>query len=455
MPGIEPAKSSTEPRIAHVSIRNFKSIKSLELDLPDFAVFVGPNGAGKTNLIQALALLGDIVDTGSSDPARDAGWADIIRREKKPARSGLALGASVRVPGRWLRRRAMISPRGREGASTPDVVVDVSVTLTGRKDNPRVEIGKEKLILRLELDSRPLLTVSSEGGLPPSVESDADPVLDELFGTPKGQSTAELLRDLFGPNRIELLLGGGTPFDDERRFLRLVGPSRGYRLPWAQAVTRATSVQRFRLDATSLRADSSAELRGRFNLDATGIGLAAAVARLRGFDDKPTRAFGPILHALQGVYGRIEDIRPIRIAAGRLSLQFRERGISDPIDQTGVSDGVLHALALLIALHTGDSGVLAIEEPENAIHPWSVRALMDYAQGVGRQLLLTTHSETVVNAIRDPRALFIVEQGDDGTHVVPAKSRESALDSILVESGQQLGDIWMDGSLGGVPGSEP
>lgn len=453
MPEHSSLRPDARPRLTHLTVRNFKSIKNLDLDLPSFGVFVGPNGAGKTNLIQAMSLLGDILDAGSSDPARDAGWSEIIRREKKPARSGLTLGARVMVPDRWLRHR--IPPSRRVPEDGRAIVIDVSVTLGGRKESQRVEILKEVLTLRAGEDPRVVFSATAEGPSAPIIEVFDDSSLAEFLGTPKGQSVGTLLGDLFGPHQLELVLRGDAQADEERRFLRLFGPSRGYRLPWTQAVTRATSVQRFRLDATSLRSDSPAELRGRFLLDATGRGLAAAVAKLRGLDVKPSKEFESTLGTLRRVYSRIEDVRPVRITSGRLSLQFKERGISEPLDQSAVSDGVLHALALLIALRGREEGILAIEEPENAIHPWSVRAIIDHAQRSGRQSFLTTHSETVVSAIADPSALFIVEQTDEGTVVEAAPSRERAISSILQESGQRLGDVWMDGSLGGVPGDHP
>ena len=72
----------------------------------------------------------------------------------------------------------------------------------------------------------------------------------------------------------------------------------------------------------------------------------------------------------------------------------------------------------------------------------------------GRQILLTTHSETVVNAVKDTAALYIVENHpQNGTSVTPANKCEEALDSILSESGQKLGDVWLDGTVGGVPES--
>jgi predicted ATPase len=139
-------------------------------------------------------------------------------------------------------------------------------------------------------------------------------------------------------------------------------------------------------------------------------------------------------------------------------LLFKEQGISEQLGQSSISDGVLHALALLVALHqdaTGRTGLLAIEEPENAIHPWPLRKLVAHAQRSIRQIILTTHSETVVNAVSDAENLYVAENDDKkGTVIVRATEREAALKSILDESGQRLGDVWLDGTLGGVPGVE-
>ena len=43
--------------ISKVSIRNFKSLRDVHVDLERFTVFVGPNASGKTSILQALDLL--------------------------------------------------------------------------------------------------------------------------------------------------------------------------------------------------------------------------------------------------------------------------------------------------------------------------------------------------------------------------------------------------------------
>ena len=45
--------------IESISIKNFKSIKLAEVNLPSFGAIVGNNAVGKTNLLQALSFIKD------------------------------------------------------------------------------------------------------------------------------------------------------------------------------------------------------------------------------------------------------------------------------------------------------------------------------------------------------------------------------------------------------------
>ncbi len=448
-----------------LELRNFKSVKELRCRMRPFMVLVGPNGAGKTNIVRALELFGELLQRGTTDPAREQGWDQLIRREKKPARAGLSFMVELPLPKDVLERphrQHLKAPH--QGSGTADqesspVSVEVSLTLAGTVDADEVKVTRESFALRhggesfsVRADAEgvhvapgrdPLLWSGVTGGARFIAHSAAKPVDSEA-------SAKETFTNYFSQGALEE--------EPERRVLRILNLQRFY-LPWMTYVAQSCTVSRLRLDASMLRSDSRfKEPAARDILGPEGEGLAAAVDRLKGHGATPAPRFQRVLAALQRVYPRIEDVIPHRIQPGRLTLLFKERGISENLGQSNVSDGVLHALALLVMLEGGSrGGVLAIEEPENAIHPWSLRSMIERAQEVhNRQVLITTHSETVVNAVKDPDSLFIVENDDvKGTTVEPARDRETALDTILKETGQKLGDLWMGGSLGGVPTSEP
>ena len=75
-------------RIRHVKIRNFRSIREIDLDVPDMLVLLGPNNHGKSNILSALEF--GLTTAGKPSPAdlcafRDAGerslWVEMTFAE--------------------------------------------------------------------------------------------------------------------------------------------------------------------------------------------------------------------------------------------------------------------------------------------------------------------------------------------------------------------------------------
>lgn len=422
---------------------NFKSIKSLEVDLLPFMVLVGPNGAGKTNFVQALELLGSILERGSIDPVRDLGYDEIIRRERKPARAGLQLAATFRSS----HHQVTSLRRTSAPAGAPDRQFRLTVRFVIRGSVRADELHLDREEVRLETETSHLeIKLATAGPLCNFVGD--DDFLD--------------LVQLVMPS---LVRGRPPPAKDYLPQLREVTAAlneesaRGWPLVprlVPKRLAAEASVTRIRLDSSTLRSDASTSERRRSVIGPAGEGLALAVDRLRGHhENKPAPPFTELLAQLNRVYPRIEDVIPVRVQPGRLALTFKERGISDPLGQSNVSDGVLHALAILLAVNPKfrTPGILAIEEPENAVHPWPLRRIIEGAQGeAGRMLVITTHSPEVVNAIAHPDSLFVVEQSnDDGTTITAVRDKEAAIDSILSDSGKRLGELWTEGGLGGVP----
>ncbi|MFQ6075055.1 MAG: AAA family ATPase [Candidatus Bathyarchaeia archaeon] len=47
-------------RLEKITVRNYKSLKNLTLDLGNFNVLIGPNNSGKTNILDCLSFLSDV-----------------------------------------------------------------------------------------------------------------------------------------------------------------------------------------------------------------------------------------------------------------------------------------------------------------------------------------------------------------------------------------------------------
>jgi predicted ATPase len=121
-----------------------------------------------------------------------------------------------------------------------------------------------------------------------------------------------------------------------------------------------------------------------------------------------------------------------------------------------MSDGLLLFIGLAVAaqLKQGQEGILAIEEPERGIHPRRLRDLVDHLLRLtqsGTQVVLTTHSPTLLDEFRDtPESVLIFDRDDTGTHVTRLSDRKEWAEEL--QKGMPLGDLWYSGVLGGVPG---
>ncbi|HYF42373.1 MAG TPA: AAA family ATPase [Ramlibacter sp.] len=95
------------------------------------------------------------------------------------------------------------------------------------------------------------------------------------------------------------------------------------------------------------------------------------------------------------------------------------------------SDGTLRLIGFLWALQEGD-GLLLLEEPELSLNdaitehiPLMIdRVLRLRKKGFLRQILSTTHSDTLIGAVPDVRSILLLEPGDNGTSVRTANREE-------------------------------
>lgn len=442
--------------LQQIEIWNYRSIRHAAVSLQRFMVLVGPNGAGKTNFVTALDLLGRIVQRATIRPLLEQGYDAVILREKKPARAGLWFTFRVHVPGSVV-ARTVLQSYGKNVRVRGAFAVEVEGTLgfSGSITASSVSIAKEVLQVRGP-DGAITISVAAGGEVDVSTDGKAQMVSKLVASSLVGH---RLLREAkSGPLRVVREFYAGQGISDPAQ-LKIINWQR-LNAPWMRHVRDSLRVKVLRPEAGVLREESLyASAAADADLGSRGDHLAAAVAKLRGLTTKPRPGFLPILNALRAINPDLEDIWVDSVPPGRLILKFKERGIAQALTSDAVSDGVLHALALLIGIENRGSqpGILAIEEPENAIHPWALRVLLKRAEAkaaAAAQIILTTHSATLVNAVEKPESLFIVDKSDGKTAIVPATEKDHVLRSVLQESGQELGEVWLGGSLGGVP-SEP
>ena len=135
-----------------------------------------------------------------------------------------------------------------------------------------------------------------------------------------------------------------------------------------------------------------------------------------------------------------------------LNARFYRRGSEQPSWITDEATGMLQMLVLLCCVAgTEDGGVVAIDEPENGLHPYAQRAFLRRARQWANQhhvtVLLATHSLVLLDEFSSqPEAVFVMKAPDEGEPTMP-----TALDQLCNPdwlAGFQFGDLYEQGEIG-------
>lgn len=154
-----------------------------------------------------------------------------------------------------------------------------------------------------------------------------------------------------------------------------------------------------------------------------------------------------ILEKIRDLYPEIDDF-DVTIADGRVQLFLTEGDFIIPAPR--LSDGTLRYLCLLAILCNPEPPrLICIEEPELGLHPDLLPSIADLLKSASArtQLIVTTHSEILVNCLTsEPESVVVCdkENGCSSMHRLNSYDLEAWLDKY------RLGDLWITGKLGGV-----
>ncbi|MGA3040146.1 MAG: AAA family ATPase [Bryobacteraceae bacterium] len=146
---------------------------------------------------------------------------------------------------------------------------------------------------------------------------------------------------------------------------------------------------------------------------------------------------------------RFEDVK-VRVGEGLARTFLREAGLSEMLSGIRMSDGTLKFLCLLAVLfHPKPAPLVCIEEPELGLHPDALRLVAEMLVEASErtQLIITTHSEALVDALSDrPESVLVCERDfDNGTQF--KRLAQDQLDEWLQH--YPLGELWRKGEIGG------
>ena len=130
------------------------------------------------------------------------------------------------------------------------------------------------------------------------------------------------------------------------------------------------------------------------------------------------------------------------VKIGRTKLSFNQ-----------LSEGTFRALALLFYLLTKKDGLLLIEEPEVCVHHGLLKSVIEAvkAHAQNKQIVISTHSELVLDSVGPENVFAVRNQAIHGTTVrqlaTTLNNDEMAAMKEYLRTTGSLGEYWTHGGL--------
>lgn len=414
--------------IEQLIISAYKSLYEVEIVPQQLNILAGPNNAGKSNLVEAVDFLTDTYTHGLElAVSRKGGFESIAFRRKRRTRRPISFAVHASTDA-----REMMGTRFRlkeEQNPTLSVSHRFSIEATSRTRDTDFQVADEKL------------SVTS-----PDLSTRRVKIIDASRRLQNISVTAGSSKRLRAPPLEQLL----TPFDVS-----------GFR----QFLTRRTNPTDLLIESASFNSVAStfADEMGRSRtfqlsplecrepgvpvpnpqLERHGRNLPALVRHLK---RRGSRAWPRVLSGLRRIIPDLEDVELEFTQDRRLTLRFVEFGTGRPWSSEEVSDGTIQALAMFCVLHDPRSALVVIEEPENSVHPWIVRVLLEECRKANKQIFLTTHSPVLLEQAK-PDEVSVVWKEEGRTRVEPLTRLEPEAASMLEEGKLSVYDILDTGWL--------
>ena len=386
--------------------------QGIDLPMEPLNVLIGPNGSGKSNFLEAVALL-KAAPTGITDPiSRTGGVPEWIWRGPD-APDSFTIEASVEYQAAGMVRH--------------------SLTLGHRNDRPEVIDEQVEPLGAYAQLLPPLSYYRPPKPEEPEADSSADRSTPHYSAAPAGPPQAIV--------RGSRSIGFQGYYRPEHSLVHFASPE--YLILWhlKEQYGRLRLYRDWFLGSlAAYRRNQSAQYRADF-LDEGGANLALVLSYFRG--ENKTQ----VVTALKKLYDGVVDIT-CPVAGGNVAL-FLEEADNRVIPATRLSDGTLRYLCLLsILLHPEPPPVVVIEEPERGLHPDLLPTVAELLVSASErvQLIVTTHSDALVDALTDtPESVIVTEKHDGQTGM----RRLDKGDLAKWLKDYTLGNLWSSGQIGG------
>lgn len=376
--------------LTRFEVSGFKNLRDVVVDFGPFTCIAGPNGAGKSNLFDAIQLLSALSRTSFSrafgEIRAGGGQRGTVRSMLSPrvlaGEENLRLAAELIVPGTTEivhRSPFMTTGAVRRNVRPHNTFLRYEIELSVDDSDgvaPRLGIVRESLApLRMESLPEPMRAVCTDYVVSESWSgifatcSDENPRRDgTVFVDIIDQIDDEEMGLVDIVNSVEI---DGTKAAVLSMTDLVVAPE-------VRAVRREMASWRFlSLEPSAMRAADDVDEVGP--ISATGAHVPAFLHR------REQRTGSAVCDEVRRAAAALVDIRSLRVVPNGDFLELRAQlGEGPELPARSLSDGTLRFLTLAALGVSDDIGLIALEEPENGIHPAKIEAMLELLRSLSQ-----------------------------------------------------------------------
>lgn len=369
--------------ITRIIIEHFKSIEYCDLTLGPVNIFVGPNGSGKSNIVDAISFLKDAIEHGLDYAFRERlGYESVRQWPSSPE----------------ARTRIEISTQGQNSCEKYCICLSFS-------DKCWV-VSREDARVYFDYANMEVGAVALE-----RKGDEAHAFADGLIYIPEYIRGRKEHYKNIDSNKLAI---GDARHSEKHRIADFLSTT---------FCSVYSAFLKFSVFPNNLRHPQKKRLNKMF--DENGDSLYSNLLDINELREGP-RAQGKIHDALRLLMSQFSGLR-IEELGGFLVPLFEVKSPNGGNGPSGthtfnvaqVSDGTLRALGLLTVLyHPGRPNMIALEEPEQMLHPGALAVLAEAIKESSEtsQIFITTHSPDLIDHF-EPESVFAVEMVDGVTKV--------------------------------------
>ena len=423
--------------IKRLQVKNFRSIKELDLELNNLNIFIGANASGKTNTIKIFEFLKLIIKHGLENAISKMGGGKYLKNLKSSKSENLEIKIIFDVKER-------IPHKEKTSSTFSSLAYNFELEINDKD----FKIIEDKIAIGIILDEYIKNNIVSENQKNKQIKiilSQNNGCFEINFSPPLKNFAKKEIEENPIINLFKLI---NESFLDRNKpyipisFEKLLLEYNIIQTIYTNKVKEILNeIAIYNFEPNILK--ESTKSIGLSELEENGENLSIVLKKLLS-DKEKERMFKNLV---QNILPFINDLNVESSMNNSLLVKMQEQYDEEYLPSFLLSDGTINITALIIVLYFEKNKFIIIEEPERNIHPSLITDVVDMLKDASgkKQIIVTTHNPEIVKHA-DLDDILLVSRDEDGfSHITKPAEKDDV--KIFLENEMKIDELFIQNLL--------